>query len=198
MNEERKKIIISPSVGRSNAVALGLGRPDPTWGVNCRIKLKIVLLKNLHGHNSYNFLFCCSLKLKWKKDLLIEKICLKRRDLSLIGYCLLYLKLVSFSARWCLLRVGELGMWTARLPINGPWIVLWYNFFTCFWPLADTWRNYFKVTIYEYDPLILNIYPPFLFPRVLRKICTYRNENIFMATTEHFCLPIFFEQSQHS
>ena len=46
MNEERKKIIISPSVGRSNAVALGLGRPDPTGGVICRIQLKIEFLKN--------------------------------------------------------------------------------------------------------------------------------------------------------
>ena len=40
--------------------------------------------------------------------------------------------LVSLSAQWCSIQqLRKLGMWTARLPINGPWIVLWYNFFIC-------------------------------------------------------------------
>ena len=106
-------------MGRSNAVALGLGRPDPTpeeW---------ILVIKNLNIRP--NFLFS---RTNWKKR----------------GFCLLIvLKLVFLSGLWCSwLQMRESGMWTARLPISGPWIVLWYDFFICcLLPVANTKCKWF-------------------------------------------------------
>ena len=50
-------------------------------------------------------------------------------------------------------------MWTVRLPLNGPWIVLWYNFPVCV--LITSW---YKMLMK--NPIILNN---------LRKLYTYWN-----------------------